>query len=81
MIAAEHRRPRIQELSDHVLVVAQPVKGGSDQRQLAEKLGVRVLAQWPKSQRTFIDVEHGLGPVKGMPRKVAHTVLETLGLV
>ena len=81
VIAAEHLLPRIQELSGHVLVVAQPVKGGSDQRQLAAKLGVPILTQWPRNQRTFIDVEHGLGPAKGVGRKVAHTVLETLGLV
>lgn len=80
VLAAQHLMPRIQELSPHVLVVARPVKGGSSQRQLVAKLGVPVLTQWPNRHRTFLDVEHGLGPNKGAPRAVAREILTTVGL-
>ena len=81
LAAAEHLIPRIAQLSGHVLVVGRPVRGGCDRHMLEQRLGVPVLAQLPSERRTFTDVEHGLGPLKGAPKKVALELLAAVGLV
>lgn len=79
LVAAEHLIPRLQQLSSHVLVVGQPVRGGCSEQLLARRLAVPVVAQWLRQQRVFVDVEHGLGPIRGLAKKTALHVLETVG--
>ncbi len=80
VVAAERLIPKILHLSGHVLVVSHEVRGGCHRHDLAKRLGLPVVAHLPRRQRTFIDVEHGIGPRRGAPRHVAQVLLETVGV-